>query len=109
METLQELLDNDEVQPEEYREAVIEALPAHLRHSLDNFSGILADRVAAAPGYIGSTELTTDSMASDSWDVHWARDAVAAARHIEKEFHADLSFLRRALTVARSAEAPPNK
>ena len=105
METLQELLDNDEVQPESRRLSVIAILPKGLRHSLDSFQQILQERVVSAPGYLGTTELITESMASDAWSVHWAINAATAARVVETQFSADLAHLMKALDLAQRESA----
>ncbi len=56
----------------------------------------LDGRITHTLGHIGTHDVTTDSMASDQWHVHWAENARAAAKPvIGLAFRADLSVLVR--------------
>lgn len=103
---LEELLTNNGRPGRQSRQAILNLLAAHLRprprdHGSIPWSGLLAQRVAAAPGYLGTHAFQTDSMASDAWDVHWAEDARAAAAHVEALFREDLVTVSAAIERAR--------
>ena len=72
-------------------------LPSHLRSNgeVDSWEETLNDRIAGAPGYMGTHQVTTDSMASDSWDVHWAMDGAKAATAVESHFKKDFIIVNK--------------
>ena len=106
---LRDLADNHEWRSEEERLHIFANLPMHLRDAIDGWngwSGLLKERIVASPGYLGTHEVVTNSMASDAWSVHWAEDGSKAARFVEKLFHEDLKLLRAVLVKAKEAVLP---
>ena len=107
MHTLSDMLDNWEWPSDEAHATIRDALPEHLRDEMGGSWGSLLDeRIAAAPSYFGTHQITTESMASDSWSVHWATNARVAARPVIVSFREDLAVLepiiRRAKKIAKS-------
>lgn len=104
---LEELLFGDDWPDGRSRKAVQDLLPVHLRPRTGRFRSIpwddlLAQRIAAAPGYLGTHSVQTDSMASDEWDVHWAQNGRAAASHVEALIRADLATVRAVIERAKA-------
>jgi hypothetical protein len=100
------LFDYGEWRSEEERDRLLSALPRIVRDAMDGWSELLDDRIIAAPGYIGTHEIITHSLASDSWSVHWAMNGRAAAKVVEQAFREDLALLQPVLRRARKAVPP---
>ena len=103
---LEELLENGEWRSEKERRRVLASLPNHFRQSIGGWSRLLDARIGDAPGYLGTHEVVTESMASDAWGVHWAEDGPAAAGAVERLFREDLRLLRAAKEEAEHAVLP---
>ena len=103
---LASMLEYREWRSEGERNRVLTGLPSHLRAAMVEWGSLLDERIAAAPGYAGTHEVTTASLASDAWTVHWAESGPAVAKLVERRFRGDLKLLRAALKDARKAVLP---
>jgi hypothetical protein len=93
---------------EEERDRLVESVPDDLRYLTEggNWSSVLDARIFDAPGYLGTHEVVTASMAGDAWSVHWAADGRVAADWVAALFEQDLSVVREVIRRAERAMLP---
>lgn len=94
IEVLKDLIENREWRSEKERRRALASLPKHLRNAIRGWRTLLDERISAAPGYLGTHEVETDSMAGDAWNVHWADDGSTAASAVERLFGEDVKLLQ---------------